>query len=111
MIKPADMKMAALFDRWTCHKRIDLTEPGVSGGRCRERGFVLHDPSGCPGRQESQYLTMAIQRPEMIHPKMFWRLPAVRGHAGYGVLLRFGVKVVESELGENSWLTVDADPP
>jgi putative transcriptional regulator len=119
--KPADMKMAALFDKVDLPlKRIDLTEsPVFQGGPVQvERGFVLHEPIWVSkdDAKESQYAsTMVIPGGlEMTTSKDV--LEALSSGAGpRRVLVSLGYSAwgegqLESELGENSWLTVDADP-
>lgn len=118
--KPADIKMAALFGKVDLPlKRQDLTDkPVFQGGPVQiERGFVLHDPIFAEGSKPEQPLyasTMAIPGGlEMTTSKDV--LEALS--TGYGprrVLVSLGYSAwgegqLETELGENSWLTVDAD--
>jgi putative transcriptional regulator len=118
--KPADIKMAALFGKVDLPlKRQDLTDaPVFQGGPVQvERGFVLHDPIFSESDKPEQPLyasTMAIPGGlEMTTSKDV--LEALS--TGYGprrVLVSLGYSAwgegqLETELGENSWLTVDAD--
>jgi putative transcriptional regulator len=118
--KPADIKMAALFDKVDLPlKRPDLTEtPVFQGGPVQtERGFVLHEPifAAKDKPEESLYAsTMTIPGGlEMTTSKDV--LEALSTGAGpRKVLVSLGYSAwgegqLETELGENSWLTVDAD--
>lgn len=118
--KPADIKMAALFGKVDLPlKRQDLTDkPVFQGGPVQiERGFVLHEPIFSESDKPEQALyasTMSIPGGlEMTTSKDV--LEALS--TGYGprrVLVTLGYSAwgegqLETELGENSWLTVDAD--
>lgn len=119
--KPADISMATLFGKVDLPlQRADLTDsPIFQGGPVQtERGFVLHDPmvdtSG--ETQESLYAsTLTIPGGlEMTTSRDV--LEALSGGGGpKRVLITLGYAAwgegqLETELGENSWLTVDADP-
>jgi putative transcriptional regulator len=119
--KPSDIKMDALFGKVDLDlKRADLSEsPVFQGGPVQtERGFVLHDPIfvGEDKKDESLYAsTMTIPGGlEMTTSKDV--LEALASGAGpRRVLVSLGYSAwgegqLESELGENSWLTVNADP-
>jgi putative transcriptional regulator len=119
--KPADIKMDALFGKVDLAlKRQDLSEsPVFQGGPVQtERGFVLHEPIfiGDDKKEESLYAsTMTIPGGlEMTTSKDV--LEALASGAGPSrVLISLGYSAwgegqLESELGENSWLTVNADP-
>lgn len=118
--KPADIKMAALFGKVDLPlNRVDLTDaPVLQGGPVQmERGFVLHEPIFSEKDKPEQALyasTMTIPGGlEMTTSKDV--LEALS--TGYGprrVLVTLGYSAwgegqLETELGENSWLTVDAD--
>ena len=118
--KPADIKMAALFGKVDLPlKRQDLTDkPVFQGGPVQiERGFVLHEPifSECDKPEQALYAsTMTIPGGlEMTTSKDV--LEALS--TGFGprrVLVTLGYSAwgegqLETELSENSWLTVDAD--
>jgi putative transcriptional regulator len=118
--KPADIKMAALFGKVDLPlKRQDLTDkPVFQGGPVQiERGFVLHEPIFPESDKPEQALyasTMSIPGGlEMTTSKDV--LEALS--TGYGprrVLVTLGYSAwgegqLETELSENSWLTVDAD--
>ncbi|WP_394787696.1 YqgE/AlgH family protein [Rhodoferax sp.] len=118
--KPSDISLKSLFDKVELPlRRADLSEtPVFQGGPVQtERGFVLHeafigtdiDPA------ESVYAsTMAIPGGlEMTTSKDV--LEALSTGAGpRRVLVSLGYSAwgegqLEAELGENSWLTVEAD--
>jgi putative transcriptional regulator len=118
--KPADIKMAALFGKVDLPlKRQDLSDkPVLQGGPVQtERGFVLHEPLVPAGDTPDQTLyasTMSIPGGlEMTTSKDV--LEALS--TGFGprrVLVTLGYSAwgegqLETELSENSWLTVDAD--
>lgn len=118
--KPSDIKMAALFGKVDLPlKRQDLSDrPVLQGGPVQtERGFVLHEPMVPAGDTPEQTLyasTMTIPGGlEMTTSKDV--LEALS--TGFGprrVLVTLGYSAwgegqLETELSENSWLTVDAD--
>ena len=118
--KPADMKLPALFDKVELAlKREDLLGDAVyQGGPVQtERGFVLHEPIyvGEDAKSETLYAsTMTIPGGlEMTTSKDV--LEALSSGAGpKRVLITLGYSAwgkgqLESELSDNSWLTVDAD--
>jgi putative transcriptional regulator len=118
--KPADMKMSVLFDKVDLPlKRADLSQsPVFQGGPVQtERGFVLHEAlyTAPDNKEESLYAsTMTIPGGlEMTTSKDV--LEALSNGAGPRRVLvtlgyaSWGEGQLESELGENSWLTVDAD--
>ena len=118
--KPADMRMEALFDKVDLPlKRFDLTEsPVFQGGPVQtERGFVLHETVRAEGQDPAQTLyasSMTIPGGlEMTTSKDV--LEALSNGSGpQRVLVSLGYSAwgegqLETELGENSWLTVDAD--
>jgi len=117
--KPAAMQMPTLFEKVDLPlKREDLqARPVFQGGPVQtERGFVLHEPIyiGADNKSESLYAsTMAIPGGlEMTTSKDV--LEALSSGAGpQKVLITLGYSSwgegqLESELSENSWLTVDA---
>jgi putative transcriptional regulator len=119
--KPAEMKMASLFDKLDLPlKRDDVHQsPVFQGGPVQtERGFVLHEAvwtSDAGKPRETLYAsTMSITGGlEMTTSKDV--LEAISGGAGpRRVLISLGYSAwgegqLESELSENSWLTVDAN--
>jgi putative transcriptional regulator len=120
--KPGPMNMQSLFEKVELQLgRADLIElPVFQGGPVHtERGFVLHDPmshiSSKPGQSEPAYAsTLAIPGGlEMTTSKDV--LEALSTGAGpKRVLITLGYAAwaqgqLESELAENSWLTVEAD--
>ena len=115
--KPSDMQLPALFGKVDLDlKRLDLSDsPVFQGGPVQtERGFVLHEPIYVGIDQETLYAsTMRIAGGlEMTTSKDV--LEALASGAGpRRVLITLGYAAwgegqLESELGENSWLTVDA---
>jgi putative transcriptional regulator len=119
--KPSDMNLKGLFEKIELHlSRPELGEaPVFHGGPVQtERGFVLHEPVFAHGDKpdESVYAsTMTIPGGlEMTTSKDV--LEALATGAGpRKVLVSLGYAAweqgqLESELAENSWLTVDADP-
>lgn len=118
--KPSDISLQALFDKVDLPlRRADLSEsPVFQGGPVQtERGFVLHEAfiSSDIDPSESVYAsTMAIPGGlEMTTSKDV--LEALSTGAGpRRVLVSLGYSAwgegqLEAELGENSWLTVEAD--
>ncbi len=119
--KPSDINLKNLFDKVELPlRRDDLSDtPVFHGGPVQtERGFVLHEPffSGDVPSNESVYAsTMTIPGGlEMTTSKDV--LEALSTGAGpRKVLVSLGYSAwgegqLESELAENSWLTVGADP-
>ncbi len=118
--KPADLKMAALFGKVDLPlQRHDLTDtPVFQGGPVQmERGFVLHEPVFPAHEKPEQSLyasTMCIPGGlEMTTSKDVLEALA-SGSGPRKVLVSLGYSAwgegqLETELGENSWLTVDAD--
>lgn len=118
--KPSDINLKNLFDKVDLPlRRADLSDtPVLQGGPVQtERGFVLHEPvtAAPPHDSESIYAsTMAIPGGlEMTTSKDV--LEALSTGAGpRKVLVSLGYSAwgegqLESELAENSWLTVEAD--
>jgi putative transcriptional regulator len=118
--KPAELKMEALFGKIDLPlKRPDLTQaPVFQGGPVQtDRGFVLHEPIFAEREKPEQSLyasTMSIPGGlEMTTSKDV--LEALSNGSGpRRVLLSLGYSAwgegqLETELGENSWLTVSAD--
>jgi putative transcriptional regulator len=117
--KPADINLSTLFGKVDLPLlRTDLTDnPVFQGGPVQtERGFVLHEPIyvDADNRSETLYAsTMSILGGlEMTTSKDV--LEALSsGNGPKKVLITLGYAAwgegqLESELGENSWLTVDA---
>lgn len=118
--KPADIKMGGLFGKIELPlMRSDLVDkPVLQGGPMQvERGFVLHEPS-TPSQDKSDgplyASTMAISGGlEMTTSKDV--LEALSNGTGPRKVLvtlgysSWGEGQLETELGSNSWLTVDAD--
>ena len=117
--KPTDMNLPALFEKVELGlKRTDLTDsPVFQGGPVQtERGFVLHEPIYISADNQSEALyasTMSIPGGlEMTTSKDVLEALA-SGNGPKKVLITLGYAAwgegqLESELGENSWLTVDA---
>lgn len=119
--KPADIDMVELFSRVDLPlKRLDLAaSPVFQGGPVQtERGFVLHEALRAEGQDPNQSLyasTMSIPGGlEMTTSKdVLEALSAGSGPRRVLVSLGYaswGGGQLEAELGENSWLTVHADP-
>ena len=120
--KPSDMTMKGLFDKVDLPLgREDLTlSPVFQGGPVHtERGFVLHEPVSGPEPVEPRdpiyASTLSIPGGlEMTTSRDV--LEALSTGAGpKKVLISLGYAAwaqgqLESEIAENSWLTVDADP-
>ena len=118
--KPSDINLKSLFDKVDLPlRRADLTDsPVFQGGPVQtERGFVLHERivADEPNESESIYAsTMTIPGGlEMTTSKDV--LEALSTGAGpRKVLVSLGYSAwgegqLESEISENSWLTVEAD--
>ena len=117
--KPTNMNLPALFEKVELGlKRTDLTDsPVFQGGPVQtERGFVLHEPIYISADNQSEALyasTMSIPGGlEMTTSKDVLEALA-SGNGPKKVLITLGYAAwgegqLESELGENSWLTVDA---
>ena len=115
--KPSDINLKKLFDKVELPlHREDLTQaPVFQGGPVQtERGFVLHE-SVMPGNESVYASTMTIPGGlEMTTSKDV--LEALS--TGYGPRKVFvslgysswGKGQLESEISDNSWLTVAADP-
>ena len=119
--KPADLTMATLFGKVDLPlQRADLADsPVFQGGPVQtERGFVLHDPmldTSGDTRETLYASTLTIPGGlEMTTSRDV--LEALSGGGGpKRVLITLGYAAwgegqLETELGENSWLTVGADP-
>ena len=118
--KPSSISLPTLFERVELPlKRQDLQSQSVfQGGPVQtDRGFVLHEPIYIEGEQRNETLyasTMTIPGGlEMTTSKDV--LQALSSGAGPQRVLvtlgyaSWGQGQLEAELGENSWLTVDAD--
>ena len=119
--KPSDINLGVLFEKIELHlSRPELgNAPVFQGGPVQtERGFVLHEPvfADADKPNESVYAsTMTIPGGlEMTTSKDV--LEALATGAGPRKVLvslgyaAWGEGQLESELAENSWLTVGADP-
>ncbi len=118
--KPSDLSLSSLFDKVELRLgRNDLTEtPVFHGGPVQtERGFVLHDAVRAEGSDSDESIyasTMTIPGGlEMTTSKDV--LEALSTGAGPKRILvslgysAWGEGQLESEISENSWLTVGAD--
>ena len=115
--KPSDIQLQQLFDKVDLPLgRSDLREsPVFQGGPVQtDRGFVLHE-SMMPGEEAVYASTLAIPGGlEMTTSKDV--LEALSTGAGpRKVFISLGYSAwgegqLESEISENSWLTVEADP-
>ena len=116
--KPSDINLKKLFEKVELPlRREDLTQaPVFQGGPVQtERGFVLHESVVMPGNESLYASTMTIPGGlEMTTSKDV--LEALS--TGYGprkVFISLGYSSwgegqLESEISDNSWLTVAADP-
>ena len=116
--KPSDINLKKLFEKVELPlHREDLTQaPVFQGGPVQtERGFVLHETVVMPGNESLYASTMTIPGGlEMTTSKDV--LEALS--TGYGprkVFISLGYSSwgqgqLESEISDNSWLTVAADP-
>ena len=120
--KPSDLSMRQLFDKVDLPlRRDDLARaPVLLGGPVHtERGFVLHDPIHMPEPEQdggSIYgATLTVEGGlEMTTSKDVLEAMA-NGSGPQRVVITLGYASwgegqLESEIGENSWLTVPADP-
>jgi len=118
--KPSDIKLQNLFEKVELPLgRADLMDaPVFQGGPVQtERGFVLHDALQEPGDEKTEPVyASTMQIPgglEMTTSRDV--LEALATGAGPSrVLVTLGYSAwgqgqLESEIGENSWLTVSAD--
>lgn len=115
--RPTDMVLSELLERIDLGcQRADLREsPILVGGPLQtERGFVLHDRMGEGGEAAYASALSVSEALEMTTSKDV--LQAIAEGAGpRRVMVTLGYSSwaegqLESELGENSWLTVAADP-
>ena len=118
--KPADISMRLLFDKVELPlRREDLINNAVShGGPLQtERGFVLHDPIRMDKPQEdggSVYASTLVVPGGLEMTTSRDVLEALSSGAGPRRVLvtlgyaSWGEGQLESELGENTWLTVPA---
>ena len=119
--KPADIDMEALFGKVDLPlNRQDLAaSPVFQGGPVQtERGFVLHEAVRAEGQDPHQSLyasTMSIPGGLKMTTSKDVLEALSTGSGPRRVLVSLGYSAwgegqLEAELGENSWLTVDADP-
>ncbi len=118
--KPSDINLAHLFEKVDLPLgRADLADaPVLQGGPVQtERGFVLHEPIVAVGAPEGESIyaaTLAIAGGlEMTTSKDVLEALSTGG-GPRKVLVTLGYSAwgegqLESEIAENSWLTVDAD--
>ena len=118
--KPSDIKLQNLFDKVDLPLgRADLKDnPVFQGGPVQtERGFVLHEAMLAPQPQpaESVYASTMVIPGGLEMTTSRDVLEALSTGAGPSrVLVTLGYSAwgegqLESEIGENSWLTVNAD--
>ena len=119
--KPSDLSLIHLFDKVELSlRRADLTDaPVFHGGPMQtERGFVLHDPMKAVDAKDgdSAYASTMVIAGGLMMTTSRDVLEALSSGAGPRRVLvtlgysSWGEGQLESELGENSWLTVLADP-
>jgi putative transcriptional regulator len=120
--KPGDLNLQALFDKLDLPLlREDLRQsPVMQGGPVHtERGFVLHDPVRLedPLQEEADIFASTLKVPDGLELTTSRDVLEALG-AGAGprrVLMTLGYAgwgegQLESEIGENTWLTMPADP-
>ena len=118
--KPSDISLRALFEKVDLSlRREDLSAlPVLHGGPVQtERGFVLHDAmlAGAPDSDQSVYAsTMTIPGGlEMTTSRDVLEALATGNGPRRGIVTlgdaSWGGGQLESELAENTWLTVGAD--
>ncbi|MDQ7957735.1 MAG: YqgE/AlgH family protein [Pseudomonadota bacterium] len=123
--KPSDINLRGLFEKVELHlSRPDLGDaPVFQGGPVQtERGFVLHEPvvatgEGAEGDADHAVYASTMTIPgglEMTTSKDVLEAMAT-GSGPRKVLVTLGYAAweegeLESQLAENSWLTVGADP-
>ena len=119
--KPSDLSLMHLFDKVELSlRRADLTHaPVFHGGPVQtDRGFVLHDPMRAVDAKvgDSAYASTMVIAGGLMMTTSRDVLEALSSGAGPRRVLvtlgysSWGEGQLESELGENSWLTVRADP-
>ena len=129
--KPSTLSMRGLFEKVELSlRREDLfSAPVLQGGPVHtERGFVLHDPMVMPRAETEAQALADVSKPESVYASTMTMdgglemttskdvLEAISTGAGPKRLLislgysAWGEGQLESELAENSWLTVKADP-
>lgn len=119
--KPSDINLKSLFDKVELPlRRADLSDALVfQGGPVQtERGFVLHEPlvGMRPGSEEPAYASTLVIPGGLEMTTSKDVLEALSTGAGpRRVLVSLGYSAwgegqLESEIGENAWLTVAADP-
>lgn len=119
--KPSEINLQHLFDKLDLPlQRADLSEALVfQGGPLQtERGFVLHDPMTAAGSDSDApaYASTLVIPGGLEMTTSRDVLEALSSGVGpRRVLVSLGYSAwgegqLESELGENSWLTVGADP-
>ena len=119
--KPSDINLKSLFEKVDLPlERDDLAStPVFHGGPVQtERGFVLHEAvHAAESKPEETVYASTMTIPgglEMTTPKDVLEAMAT-GAGPRKVLVSLGYSAwgegqLESEIAENSWLTVDADP-
>lgn len=120
--KPAEMGMRELFDKvdLPLHREDLLTQPVMLGGPVHtERGFVLHepvrmaDPAEDGGSIYASTLTVTGGLEMTTSRDVLEALASGAGPRRVLITLGYaswGEGQLESELAENSWLTVPAQP-
>lgn len=118
--KPSDINLKVLFDKVELPLERDdlMRQPVFHGGPVQvDRGFVLHEPIFAQEHKPDQPVyasTMSIPGGlEMTTSKDVLEALSI-GSGPRKVLVSLGYSAwgegqLESELGDNSWLTVDAD--
>ena len=119
--KPSDLKMGALFGKVDLElQRDDLAKQAVfQGGPVHEeRGFVLHEPMVLDNQDKDTAIyasTLSVPGGLSMTTSRDVLEALSNGSGPRRVLVTLGYASwgegqLESEIGENSWLTVQADP-
>ncbi|MEY5029787.1 MAG: hypothetical protein RLZ63_2102 [Pseudomonadota bacterium] len=120
--KPTELNLAQLFAKLDLplHREDLLDAPVLHGGPLQpERGFVLHEPMAIPVSEDEQaplYASTLKVKNGLELTTSRDVLEALSGGGGPRQVMMtlgyasWGEGQLESELAENAWLTVQADP-
>ena len=119
--KPGTISLRHLFDKVELPLRRDdlMQSPVLHGGPVQtERGFVLHDPMVLDNKDKDEAVyasTLSVPGGLAMTTSRDVLEALSNGSGPRRVLVTLGYASwgegqLESEIGENSWLTVEADP-
>ena len=119
--KPGTISLRHLFDKVELPLRRDdlMQSPVLHGGPVQtERGFVLHDPMVLDNKDKDEAVyasTLSVPGGLAMTTSRDVLEALSNGSGPRRVLVTLGYAAwgegqLESEIGENSWLTVEADP-